>query len=259
MEKKQGRNWRDFLKEYAIIVIGVLTALAAQQAVEWWHWRVEVREAKEIIASEMARNIAYGTERIRAARCIQSRQLAIADILDAAAKAGALPSLGDVGGAVLRPWSSGAWNSVVASQAATHFSRQELAALSLAYKQVERIENWNRQETEAWSNLQTLSGAGRRYDPAHDAELRKALGLVITYNTVISITSERFILSVQSQNLPFTQQERQQMAEALKTPDFSRFCAPVSATSKTGTRNAMSEPIFRRFDALQKRLVGGEP
>ena len=28
------RNWREFLKEYAIIVIGVLTALAAEQAAE---------------------------------------------------------------------------------------------------------------------------------------------------------------------------------------------------------------------------------
>jgi hypothetical protein len=29
----------EFLKEYAIIVIGVLTALAAEQAVEWLHWQ----------------------------------------------------------------------------------------------------------------------------------------------------------------------------------------------------------------------------
>ena len=33
---KPPRNWRGFLKEYAVIVIGVLTALAAQQAAEWW-------------------------------------------------------------------------------------------------------------------------------------------------------------------------------------------------------------------------------
>ena len=36
---KPWHGWREFLKEYVIIVVGVLTALAAEQAVEWLHWR----------------------------------------------------------------------------------------------------------------------------------------------------------------------------------------------------------------------------
>ena len=44
------RNWRDFLKEYAIIVLGVATALAGEQAVEWWHWRHEVELGRNAIA-----------------------------------------------------------------------------------------------------------------------------------------------------------------------------------------------------------------
>ena len=36
-------NWREFLKEYAIIVVGVLTALLAEQAVQSidWHHKVD--------------------------------------------------------------------------------------------------------------------------------------------------------------------------------------------------------------------------
>lgn len=36
-------NWREFLKEYAIIVVGVLTALFAEQAVQSieWHHKVD--------------------------------------------------------------------------------------------------------------------------------------------------------------------------------------------------------------------------
>ena len=30
---------REFLKEYVIIVVGVLTALAAEQGVEWLRWQ----------------------------------------------------------------------------------------------------------------------------------------------------------------------------------------------------------------------------
>ena len=36
---KPWHGWREFLKEYAIIVVGVLTALAAEQVVDWLHWR----------------------------------------------------------------------------------------------------------------------------------------------------------------------------------------------------------------------------
>ena len=42
---KPWHNVREFLKEYAIIVVGVLTALAAEQAVEWLHWQHEVEVA----------------------------------------------------------------------------------------------------------------------------------------------------------------------------------------------------------------------
>lgn len=39
---KPWHNWREFLAEIATIVIGVLIALGAEQAVEWLHWRREV-------------------------------------------------------------------------------------------------------------------------------------------------------------------------------------------------------------------------
>ena len=45
---KPWHGWREFLKEYAIIVVGVLTALAAEQVVERVRWmeRVDAAEAR---------------------------------------------------------------------------------------------------------------------------------------------------------------------------------------------------------------------
>ncbi len=51
---KSWHGWREFLKEYAIIVVGVATALAAEQAVEWWHWKNQVTESRALIATEGA-------------------------------------------------------------------------------------------------------------------------------------------------------------------------------------------------------------
>lgn len=50
---KPWHGFREFLKEYGIIVLGVLTALAGEQAVEAIHWRGEVIEAREALKVEL--------------------------------------------------------------------------------------------------------------------------------------------------------------------------------------------------------------
>jgi hypothetical protein len=248
-------NWRDFLKEVGTIVLGVSIALAAEQAVEWWHWRNQVAEARSIIASEMVRNISYSTERLRFARCYQARMTAIYEVLDAALKSGTLPPLGPFPGPRIQPLSSGAWGSLVASQTATHFPREQLAALSLIYKRVERVENWNRQEQEVWSTLHSLSGPGRRFDPAYEAELRKALGIALANNFSISGSSLALVESAQSLDLPFTPEERRQIAEVAKAEPPP--CVTLSATPVTGPADVMPEQFLLRLDASRKRLATG--
>ena len=46
-------DWRDFGREYVIIVLGVLTALLAQSAVEEISWRQKVRAAISDMEQEM--------------------------------------------------------------------------------------------------------------------------------------------------------------------------------------------------------------
>ena len=66
---KPFHNWREFLKEYGIIVLGVLTALGLEQAIEWVHHRAQVREATERLRAESLENrefIAFGIANLRA-------------------------------------------------------------------------------------------------------------------------------------------------------------------------------------------------
>src|SRR3954468_24570741 len=53
---KPWRGFREFLKEYLIIVVGVLTALGGEQVVEWAHRQTEVAEAREALHAELAAN-----------------------------------------------------------------------------------------------------------------------------------------------------------------------------------------------------------
>lgn len=50
-------GWREFLKEYGIIVIGVLTALAAEQTVEWVSWRHKIADARQALGREITYDI----------------------------------------------------------------------------------------------------------------------------------------------------------------------------------------------------------
>src|ERR1700756_1635599 len=47
---------REFLKEYVIIAVGVLTALGGEQVVERLHDRAEVAETREALHAEIAEN-----------------------------------------------------------------------------------------------------------------------------------------------------------------------------------------------------------
>lgn len=196
-------GWRGFLKELGTIVLGVVLALAASQAVEYFRWRADVAEAREFIASEMAENTISAVIRMRTAKCVERRLDVLAAILDDAARTGQLPPVGDIGLPPRRLWRNGIWESVVASQTATHFSRQELADLGSIYKLVERGGDYSRLEVEPWSDLSAMVGPGRRLDPVSEAELRRALGRARTYNRMIEIVAAFMMEQINSLRLPF--------------------------------------------------------
>jgi len=57
MDLHKPKPWhglREFLKEYLIIVVGVLTALGGEQVVEWLHQRTELREARAALREEVS-------------------------------------------------------------------------------------------------------------------------------------------------------------------------------------------------------------
>ena len=61
MDLHKPKPWhgaREFLKEYAIIVVGVLTALGAEQTVESLHNHAELEEARAALRGEVTYNVA---------------------------------------------------------------------------------------------------------------------------------------------------------------------------------------------------------
>ncbi len=122
---------REFLKEYLIIVVGVLTALGAEQMVEAFHWSEKVRHAEAREAPEIAGIYADAYERDVVQPCIDRR----IDDLKAALLTGAgewkpipLMVMTGVSGrdSVLvtpnRVWADQGWQTLVADGTASHLS-----------------------------------------------------------------------------------------------------------------------------------------
>jgi hypothetical protein len=215
---KAVRNWRGYMKEYVVIVVGVLTALAAQQAADWWRWKSEVAQAREVIATELADSVRASIMRIRAAPCVESRLDTVSDILDAAARTGRLPPVGIIGQAPAMLWPTGAWESVVASQTATHFPREQLTGLARVYKSVARAESFNVMEREAWSSLYAMVGPGRSLDPASEAELRRALSQARLANRMLMTSASSLMEGAKGQDLPYSREDLESIAAAKRTP-----------------------------------------
>jgi hypothetical protein len=84
---KPWHGFREFLKEYLIIVVGVLTALAGEQLVEYLHTQHQVAEARQALRDELRRNATDAAAAIEEDRCADAWM----DRLAAWAKGGPKP------------------------------------------------------------------------------------------------------------------------------------------------------------------------
>jgi len=204
---KPFHNAREFLTELVIVVLGVSLALAAEQTAEWLHWRAQVAEARELIATELATNVRQAIWRMRTSSCVERRLDQLGAVLDGAAKTGSLPPVGYFAAPVRGFWQDGSWDSVVASQTATHFPRPLLAKLTTTYKEVTMMAEFSAQEIAAWNILYTMVGPGRRLDAASEARLREGLSQARSVNRLMSVVGTRITGRVDALGLPFSQED----------------------------------------------------
>jgi len=75
-------GWRQFAGEVGIIVIGVLIALGAEQAIQAIHERSEVDQTRSALDAELGHNLAAFDYRLSLAPCARSRLNEVQTIVD---------------------------------------------------------------------------------------------------------------------------------------------------------------------------------
>jgi len=158
-------GWVEFLKEYGIIVLGVLTALALEQAVEWLHWSHQTRETEETLRAEIQQSVNDAAERLAIDGCLRSQLAALHTATlnrSALASQSATDSrrvVPDLYRAPWRPWARGSWDAAMASNALNHVKPARLTAYAQAYKAIQDIDDINRRERDTKGALAPLADA----------------------------------------------------------------------------------------------------
>jgi hypothetical protein len=153
-------NWRQFLKEYGIIVLGVLTALFAEQAAQSLDWRHKV----EVAVAEMANELSAGDgpqayTRVAIHDCAAARLAEIRSAVEAGDRARSrrvidsfwLPS---------RTWDSLARETATASDVTSHMPHDAMFQYRIAYEMIPAMERLSEREAADWGHLRALPATG---------------------------------------------------------------------------------------------------
>jgi hypothetical protein len=154
---KPWRGWREFLKEYLTIVVGVLTALGAEQAVELAHNAMLAREAQASIDKEIRLDLGRVAYRLQQEPCVERRLDELTALVgrwrddDNAIAPGIV--LGDPGGIALVQES---WQANLNDGRYSHEPEAAQVGQAFFYTAFRVLDDSTREEYHVWARLRTL-------------------------------------------------------------------------------------------------------
>lgn len=208
-------GWRIFAGEVGVIVLGVLIALGAQEAVETLHWRDEVRLTEDALTIEIAQSVVHASERQVVNRCLSDRLAHLIGKVssnDGRWSGDPLPLQGTRTGVKTttptayrtpnRPWNDDVWVATQNGGVFSHMPRERVAAFAKVYARMEGLRKVNALEHQVFPDLLYLS-----FDTQLDAAARQqtlaTLGKLDWLNGTILLDGERLIDEVRAVGLDF--------------------------------------------------------
>jgi hypothetical protein len=154
-------GWRQFIGEVGIIVIGVLIALGAEQAIDGIHKRSEAREARSEIEAEVVTDITRIRQRAFNADCVDARLDEMDQIIDGEKANGAIrrPSL--IGRPPRYAIETTRWDAASQSGRVSLLPSDWQAQFGFLYTVLRYHYQVNTEEETVWSRLNALSGIER--------------------------------------------------------------------------------------------------
>lgn len=187
------RGARSFVREVAIIIVGVLIALALEQIVANWREARRVADMRLSMDEEIADFAEIFLLRAEASRCIVPKLDRIDRLL---AEGGGRAT--DVGRPPFFFSSRGAWNSDAADLMARHAGPETYRIYGELYQGVEEFTALSQQEQDHWVVLQTLERQEGPVEGERRWRLAEAAAGARNANLLLSAIADQMLAHIRS-------------------------------------------------------------
>jgi hypothetical protein len=214
---------REFLKEYLIIFVGVLTALGAEQGVEWLHWRHRVEVTEQRLTAEVRTNLLNAYGRLNKQRCYNDRLTRLSEQLRgnglwrgaaiqrtpasapetippymrAGLFSSAAPAVYIASTAV---WPDSTWTSALASGVTLRLGRDRADRYSRLYRGIATMRDLQTAESETASKLSALA-FDRQLSEAERTHFLEAIGQLSFWNVQQAAYARGMIKSASTEGI----------------------------------------------------------
>jgi hypothetical protein len=233
MDLHKPKPWhgaREFLKEYLIIVIGVLTALGGEQVVEWLHGLHQAHAGEAVLRVAYVREADNAALRQALDGCVTQRLAELSSILRQAEETGRLPPVAAVRHPPTKPWTIGAWNVLVADQTVSRLPRQKAIDYTSIFQQTAFLSALADREEDEWTVLDSMAGPGRRLSDVEAEQLRTALATAARSNARMTFSSGRLREAVRATGLLAASDFTDAIRRAQDGAANADICRPIEAS-----------------------------
>lgn len=159
----RNKNWRGFIAEIGVIVIGVLIALAAGNVAEAWNWQRKVDKGEQQLLAESNTNLIYAAEQVVVGPCLDAQLVGLRDrvLASGSALTPAAAYTDDFGTFVFRapsrPYADGIWQALNDDGTSVHMDKDRQQIHSLAYEQLNDLRQMRAESDLVTGRLLTLA------------------------------------------------------------------------------------------------------
>ncbi|WP_174279349.1 hypothetical protein [Sphingomonas bacterium] len=158
-------GWREFWGEVGIIALGILIALAAEQLIEWVHWREKVTQATDALHQSVTNNSVDAIEQQIVGTCIDRQLVALEARVTAPGpyRPATLFSENGVSAspytvrAPSRVWGDGTWRIITGEGVSTHLPARIRERIDYIYETLDQMRGDARAADQAIWRLNSLS------------------------------------------------------------------------------------------------------
>jgi len=179
-------DWRENVREIAIVIIGVLIALLAQQVVQGWEWKDRVAAAERAMRHEMLwDNGPQLYQRAAMHPCAVERLDSIRGAIEAGKPRAQISGLIDSYWVSYYSYDSIARDAANTSDVASHMPADTMDLYAIVYTQMQPMTRNSEREAVDMSQLRALSRSGGAISPGERDKLLSAIEALRTDDLLI--------------------------------------------------------------------------